>query len=244
MLGKIRAKIGFCAGRGKHQSTLFVLRVVITAGLLMQPSHTRLICRAHNRFTPSIALWQHFVAPDYPTTHQQRHSSSATEPVQDGAGTNRTGANGTPLNAQEASGVHNSEAEVETTKDAGAEPKSTNTEPKDKSAAPAWEVRRPTTVKGRWLPKVDSSIQKNLRVQDEARKAAFAESGALLAVARAAFDDAKEYDGVVVKPMQNARPVKESELPWCLRKPERTVSGIDRYNLSPPWPRSHTDNVC
>jgi non-canonical poly(A) RNA polymerase PAPD5/7 len=59
----------------------------------MQPSRTRLICRAHNRFTPSIALWQHFVGPSRPPPQQQqqqqqRQSSSAAEPVQHGANNN------------------------------------------------------------------------------------------------------------------------------------------------------------
>ncbi|KAF1945634.1 hypothetical protein EJ02DRAFT_34877 [Clathrospora elynae] len=45
----------------------------------MQPSQTRLICRAHNRFTPSIALWQHFVGPSRPHPHQRRLASAATE---------------------------------------------------------------------------------------------------------------------------------------------------------------------
>jgi hypothetical protein len=46
----------------------------------MQPSRARLICRSHNPFTPSIALWQHFVLPGRPLTHHQRPAySTATK---------------------------------------------------------------------------------------------------------------------------------------------------------------------
>jgi non-canonical poly(A) RNA polymerase PAPD5/7 len=96
-----------------------------------------------------------------------------------------------------------------------------------------------TTVKGPWEPsKAEASIKKNVGLQEKARKAAFAESDKLLAIARAAFDDAKEYDGVIVRPMINARPIKESELPWCLKTTERTVSGIERYSLQPSLSRT------
>jgi non-canonical poly(A) RNA polymerase PAPD5/7 len=207
---------------GKHQSALFVSRVVSTAGLLMQPSHTRLICRAHNRFTPSIALWQHFVVPNRPATHQQRHVSSASGAAQDGADTNSTNVNGTPLNVQDASGRPQSEAEVK-------KPKARSAEPEHANAEPRLRIIKKNTDKGVFHPyKTDASIQKNKQLREDARDTALAESDRLLSIARAAYDDAKEYTGVVVKPIVNATPVKESALPWCLRKTERAVAGMDR----------------
>lgn len=42
----------------------------------MRLSRTRFICRSYNAFTPSIALWQHFVLPSRPFRPRQRLSSS------------------------------------------------------------------------------------------------------------------------------------------------------------------------
>jgi non-canonical poly(A) RNA polymerase PAPD5/7 len=186
----------------------------------MQPSHTRLICRAHNRFKPSIALWQHFVVPNRPATHQQGHVSSASGAAQDGADTNSTNVQGTPLNVQDASGRPQLEAEVE--------------KPKARSVKPRLRIIKKNTDKGVFHPyKTDASIQKNKQLREDARDTALAESDRLLSIARTAYDDAKEYTGVVVKPIVNATPVKESALPWCLKITERTVAGMDRYNLHP-----------
>jgi non-canonical poly(A) RNA polymerase PAPD5/7 len=51
----------------------------------MKSPHALLKCHAHNRFSPSIALWQHFVGLALPSPTQQRLSSNAAASVQDDA---------------------------------------------------------------------------------------------------------------------------------------------------------------
>ncbi|KAF1916113.1 hypothetical protein BDU57DRAFT_516011 [Ampelomyces quisqualis] len=51
----------------------------------MKPPHPLLKCHAHNRFSPSIALWQHFVGLDWPCSTQHRLVATAAAPVQDDA---------------------------------------------------------------------------------------------------------------------------------------------------------------
>lgn len=171
----------------------------------MQQSRTRLVCRADNRFTPAIALWEHFVGPHLPNLrrhrYQHRFSSTATEPTQ-----------------------HGTEQDGATTGDVGAKEVA-----EESGTVPALKVRRMTTVKGQWLPsKVDASIAKNKMLLYASREVSLTEPEKLLAVARAAFEESKEYEGVVVKPMVSTTPIKESALPWCVR---RSTSGIPAMDV-------------
>ncbi|KAH7349104.1 hypothetical protein BKA66DRAFT_575997 [Pyrenochaeta sp. MPI-SDFR-AT-0127] len=177
----------------------------------MQPSRTRLICRAHNRFTPSIALWQHYIAPNQPLLSQLRFSSSATE-----ASYNNADKDGSLFKAHEASELETREGDVAT----------------EGKETPTPKIRKMTTVKGRWQSsKVNASIIKNVQKQYDSRKVSLTEPEKLLAIARAAFEATEDYEGIVVKPMVNPKPVKESQLPWCLKQEERTMSGIDRLAI-------------
>lgn len=42
----------------------------------MQATGNRLVCHAHNRFSPALVLWQHFVAPNQPGLPRKRQSST------------------------------------------------------------------------------------------------------------------------------------------------------------------------
>ncbi|USP75110.1 Terminal nucleotidyltransferase 4A [Curvularia clavata] len=170
----------------------------------MPPSRTRLVCRAHNRFTPATALWEHFVGPHLPNLrlrlHQHRFSSTATEPAHHGA-----------------------DADNAATGEVGA--KGVQQEPGTK---PALNIRRMTTAKGHWLPhKVDASIAKNKMQLYASREVSLTGPEKLLAVARAAFEDSKEYEGLAVKPMVSTKPIKESALPWCLRDSRSSMPAMD-----------------
>ncbi|KAF2478017.1 uncharacterized protein BDR25DRAFT_250510 [Lindgomyces ingoldianus] len=50
----------------------------------MKPHRPRSICGSHNPFTPSTALWQHFILPYRPLPFQQRLSSSVASNLQQG----------------------------------------------------------------------------------------------------------------------------------------------------------------
>ncbi|CAO2654164.1 Nn.00g108970.m01.CDS01 [Neocucurbitaria sp. VM-36] len=179
----------------------------------MQPSHPRLICRAHNRFTPSIVLWQHFVLPNRPLLQQPRLSSSATASARD-----HSSENGQLVTSQKASEPEHFEA---ATAKSGRE-----------DVKPVSKVRKLTTVKSTWYPrKGEASITKAVQSQYESRQASLTKPEQLLATARAAFENAEEYEGVVVKPMESRESVKENSLPWCLEQGEMTMSGFDRLAI-------------
>ena len=164
----------------------------------MQPLRTRLTCRAHNRFTPSIALWQHFVVPNRPNFHKQRHASSAAEAVyESGLGHG---------NLPDSPGASRPE-HVESATTATAQG----------NEQQELKIRRLTTVKGTRPKKISQDPPSDV--------------DKLLAATKAAFKQAKDYEGVVVKPMVNPQPIKESQLPWCFKLEERDISGIDRYGF-------------
>jgi non-canonical poly(A) RNA polymerase PAPD5/7 len=166
----------------------------------MKPTHTRLTCRAHNRFSPSIALWEHF----FGSTHRslpshQRAASTAAESTRDGA---------------------NRDAQWK----ADNAPKGNN-----QNGAPVPLIRRMTTVKGTWHPtKVEASIARNLQYVYATRQSSMNEVEELLAAARAAFLDGRDYEGAVVQSMQHPTPVRESALPWSLPREDGNIAGMER----------------
>lgn len=167
----------------------------------MQPSHSRLRCRAPNSFTPATALWQHFVAPTRPVP-PPRLSLSAPHGAQ-----RRSESSGSAGKAHAVS-------------------------------APAFEIRRVETATGNFFAtKREASIAKNVQKVFEERQATLTAPERLLAIARAAYEAAEDYEGVVVQPMVHPTPVRESSLPWCLPQAERTMSAMDRYGPSPKTPR-------
>ncbi|KAF2027911.1 hypothetical protein EK21DRAFT_102237 [Setomelanomma holmii] len=181
----------------------------------MKPSHTRLICRAPNRFTPSIALWQHFIGPQQHIPSQPRFSSTVSEAVQDSTSSDNT------VPGPGDSGPLQEEAET----------RNVLTQNKPSNNAKS-VIRKTTTVKGIWHPdKRDASISKNIDTKHAARQASVEAAEQLLTAAKTAFDEGKDYKGVVVQPMLNATTVKESKLPWCLAPEERTILGIDRLAI-------------
>jgi non-canonical poly(A) RNA polymerase PAPD5/7 len=166
----------------------------------MKPPRTRLTCRAHNRFSPSIALWEHFSGSTYrslPPT--QRLASTAAEGPRDG--TNRD----TRLKAEDA-------------------PKGNS-----QNDAPAPLIRRMTTLKGTWHPsKVEASIARNLQYVYATRQSSMNKVEELLATARSAFQDGRDYDGAVVQSMQHPTLVRESALPWSLPREDMNIVGMER----------------
>jgi non-canonical poly(A) RNA polymerase PAPD5/7 len=169
-------------------------------GPLMKPPRTRLTCRAHNRYSPSIALWEHFFGTtNRPLPCHQRLASTIAEITQDG-----------------------------TEGDAQFEPDNA-LEEHDQHIAPAPQIRRMTTVKGTWRPsKVDASIARNLQYVYATRQSSMNDVEELLAAARAAFQDGRDYEGAVVQSIQHPTPVKESALPWSLPKEDMNIGGIER----------------
>ncbi|KAI4644500.1 hypothetical protein J4E93_006405 [Alternaria ventricosa] len=173
----------------------------------MQLSRTRLICRAHNRFNPSIALWQHFVQASPSTPRDRRQLSTATEAAQDGASSSSKNDVSQARDAQD--------TEVVT----------------ENAEAKQLPVRRMTTVKGRWLSsKVEVSVAKNKHLKRTKPDISNVESQNQLAIARDAFAKSQDYQGVVVRPIVGGKPIRESALPWCVNmEGESSMTGMDRY---------------
>ncbi|KAF2819757.1 hypothetical protein CC86DRAFT_334778 [Ophiobolus disseminans] len=166
----------------------------------MKPPRTRLTCRAHNRFSPSLVLWQHFIGTDRPFLHRQRFSSTTAESTQDGPD----------------SGLSKSDAKL-------------GQEDNVQSETPKLRIRKQTTRKGEWHPaKAGASAAKNVRKQYDQNVASLTAADKLLAAARASFECETDYEGVVVEPMVSPIPCMESDLPWCLPKEKMTMSGMDR----------------
>ncbi|KAH9861870.1 hypothetical protein J1614_011623, partial [Plenodomus biglobosus] len=192
-----------------------------TCAPLMQPSRTRLTCRAHNRFTPSIALWQHFIAP----SQQLRRSSSAPAATQDDAGSSPQ-----PPNSDESSqaGLGQLEAALGCT----VPPK--KGKQKDESRPLVRRVTTPIpTRQGAWqVNKRMASIVKNSRALWERRHESLKGPERLLARARRAANASEDYEGIIVAPMVDPKPVKESSLPWFQSRAEReALPAMDRLVL-------------
>lgn len=177
----------------------------------MQPSRTRLICRAHNRFSPSIALWQYFVARNRPLRLQQRLSSSAAEALQKNEG-----------GGAESSGSH----ELTETGHSEAEP-GKNDQPEGVTGTQSrLRLRKKNTNKGDWYSTpLEASKAKN---RNNSYKATETAHKKLLAAARTAFHKFEGYKGVVVNPLVSPKPIWESDLPWCVRDKEKSLPGIER----------------
>lgn len=187
----------------------------------MKPSHTRLTCRAHNRFSPSIALWQHFVTRDRPFLTQLRPSSTVAEA------------------SQHSASHHVADAESQAADDIVPP-----ADGGDSLIRKHFSIRRTETDRGAWhASPLDASVARNRekrRIQfDHQKHSANSPTGAL-ATARESFDAEKDYKGIVVQPVVHATPVKESEFPWSLPLQERGVPGLDRQvNIQCPMGSKH-----
>ncbi|KAI8939085.1 hypothetical protein NX059_004924 [Plenodomus lindquistii] len=190
----------------------------------MQSSRTGLVCRAPNRFTPSTALWQHFVAP----THQHRRFSAPVEAIHPKSDANAA-SNAELVKPPGQSHVLPSEGKTGASNLSKHQPQQTK---------PRLTIRRLETDKGVYHDdKRTASIVKNQQALHKVRLDSLKKPEALLGIARAAFDARGDYKGVIVEPMVNPKPVRESALPWCLSPEEREslpamdrlVAEIDRF---------------
>jgi non-canonical poly(A) RNA polymerase PAPD5/7 len=150
----------------------------------MHSIRTRPICRAHDTFSPAIALWQHFVAPNQRLAGRLPKSSFATEAAQ--------GRNDDSVRPSQ----EGSDAEVDSTplrKIEGILTRETNRVPHP----PELRRFRPDS------PQADAQISKRYK---EVQK--------LLIEAYDAFDSSQDYKGVVVSPISTCAEVPDDRLPW------------------------------
>jgi len=177
----------------------------------MKPSHTRLTCRAHNRFSPSLVLWQHFIGTNRPFLHHHRLASTASEGTQDGSLQISSAADAPSQLGADDTQQHSPQGQMMPLR---------IRKTKGRKVASTWHDT-----------KVKASIHKNLQADHAASMETQTEPDRLLALARAAFDDAQDYAGVVVQPIQTIAGYTEKNLPWNLQANERTMPGIDRLAI-------------
>ncbi|CBY01911.1 hypothetical protein IAQ61_006505 [Plenodomus lingam] len=190
----------------------------------MQSSRSRLTCRARNRFTPSIALWQHFIAPG--PQQQRLYAAFSTT-------TTTTTAAADEATREEAAGdvanvvLHANAEATPATPSAKGEPRPRR----------GLVIRRPKTDKptsqGAWQEyKRVASVIKNAKAEWQRREASRQRSFEALTLAKNASKALEDYEGIIVEPMVNPEPVKESSLPWCPSRAEREdMSAMDRLAL-------------
>lgn len=158
----------------------------------MHSIRSRPICRAHNTFSPSVALWQHFVAPNQHFPQRQLKSAFATEAAQ-----------------SRDDETANSNEDSPNAELADAPPK-TLVLKKVRTEKGNYEINKALYPKYRnkgQLPK-----QMSLGSKEPLTRAQNAEM--LFKKAQEAYDSAQDYEGVTVLPVEHGRPIKESTLPW------------------------------
>lgn len=165
----------------------------------MHSFRARPICRAQNSFSPSIALWQHFVAPNEYLLKGQLRSPFASEATQrPDDDSSDPGAEGEALDLGDTS---------------NAPPFRKYPAGKGNWQVTAHQRKRPeelrTHMKG-----------KSGRAQFPGRHQ---ETENLFKEAREAYDSAQDYEGTVVEPIRTKK-VEENKLPWVIKNWEHKTA--------------------
>jgi non-canonical poly(A) RNA polymerase PAPD5/7 len=185
----------------------------------MQPPSARLVCRARNSFSPSTALWQHFVAPNQHLLYHGRHSSSVPATTQVAA-TNHT--------------EHHASPEPTISGQPRVEPR--------RKQGSKFTIRKVNSVHSSFVrSKRTASIQKNIQDKVHASKESLAAIGQLLLDTGDSYEKHNDYEGVVVKPIVSEITVKPRYFPWCIPVEERPPAPTDRYVQPIPSPLGHSN---
>ncbi|KAH7409981.1 hypothetical protein DE146DRAFT_674804 [Phaeosphaeria sp. MPI-PUGE-AT-0046c] len=168
----------------------------------MSTLYSRLTCRAHNRFSPSLFLWQHFGVIERPLPHHHRLVSTA---------------------ANATSGEPNQECDDTSPPEAGgAVPKNHG----DHAKHPV-RIHKPKTSKGQiMLPdKKSASIRKNKARGQEIQNTSLEATKQLLL-----YGTSGDYVGVVVEPMNADGTLRKILYPWVVEH-SAGMPGMQRLAL-------------
>jgi hypothetical protein len=171
----------------------------------MKPHRVRQICGSRNPFTPSIALWQHFVLPCH-HLRQARQLFTATETTE-----SLTGAG-----AQDAS---------PTAPAAPLAPKEVPETQSDEQARPLIAIRRGGA--STFIPPRNRSIGRkaNKRAKTTEEKAEAARSAA-----KDALDSSEDYEGMIVEAIAASEQMPPDKLPWAVKRSTHQEP-MERYVL-------------
>jgi non-canonical poly(A) RNA polymerase PAPD5/7 len=196
--------------RDRTASCYSLPRLAIAKGFHMRSLHSRPVCRAHNTFSPSVALWQHFIIPNQHLLQRRFLSSSTTK---------RSSIDGS-LEPTETRGTNGSDL---------ASP--VETPPKVRlirTGVGKFLVNHSLFSKYRKNPKRKQTELPEARQPPGARQPETPpEAEKLWALVRQAYNSAEDYKGVSVQPMRTHVQVSESKLPWTVKN-QKSLSGEDR----------------
>lgn len=180
----------------------------------MHSIRPRPICRAHNTFSPSVALWQHFVAPNQHLSQRPLKSSFVTEAAQtrddDNVDSNQEGA-AAELDPTLSGQVRNPPLR------------------KIRIASPNFvldpKLHPNFRNRGKNTPQNDGQKDKKKLTPYRGDKGQDAEK--LLIRASDAYDSSQDYEGVVVQPIFSP-PIQEYRYPWVIGNRESIKTGEER----------------
>jgi non-canonical poly(A) RNA polymerase PAPD5/7 len=189
----------------------------------MQPPSVRLVCRARNSFSPSTALWQHFVVPNQHLLRHGRYSSSVAAATQDTTTTNTE---------------HHAFPEATAAEKLHIEP-----EGNQDTTLPIRKVRSiySNFVRSKRTASIRRNVQEKLSAGVAASQESMAAIGQLLINTTDSYAQGKSYQGVAVKPVVSEIGIKPRFLPWCIPSAERPPDAMDRYARSITRPVGHSD---
>ena len=207
----------------------------------MRSIRSRPICRAHNTFSPAIALWQHFVAPNQHLPQRPRQSSIATAAApsrrEDGVGSSsdhgESAARPNRIPVREIDGhvvrkIYPDDAD-------------------SRAAEPGWRSLRKTRVLApRQIKGCDDPYTaKRLRLPQQRENALRNDGGSdkvvlrpyrgeqgqdvdeLLIKAREAYVSLQDYRGEVILPKLSPEQYASPDLPWHVR--DENITATERY---------------
>ena len=172
----------------------------------MHSIRPRPICRAHNTFSPSVALWQYFVAPNGRPSQRQLSSAIAIK---------------TPHSRDDETANANDDSLASDVTPAS---EKTLVFKKVRTEKGNYEINKALYPK--YGAKSGLSRQKSKGAGARIKQAHDAE--ALLRKAYEAYDSAQDYEGVNVLPIEHGRPIKESTFPWVSKDWAKIESAEER----------------
>lgn len=178
----------------------------------MHSIRPRPICRAHNTFSPAIALWQHVVAPAQQLTGRPLKSSFATEAAQ----------------------TDNDDSERPNPGDSNADTHAKSFRKSDGSVARSVKTKNTLVRTSNRTPDLNfelksepGGLRRFARFRDHQADGSASRKDdripgkdveKLLKVAYDAYDASRDYEGAVVYPIPQKLHVRDYQLPWNIRQ--------------------------
>lgn len=178
----------------------------------MHSIRPRPICRAHNAFSPAIALWQHVIAPAQQLTVRPLKSSFATEAAQTDNNDSERPNPGNSNTDAHAKCVWKSDDSV------ASSVKTENALVRKRYRTPALSFELNSEARGlrRFARSRNHQIDRSARKKDDEKLGKDVEK--LLKAAYNAYNACTDYEGLAVDPIPQKLGVRDYRLPWNIRQ--------------------------